>query len=262
MNRDTVTGTYARTALMERLEEEVQRGLRYGDEFSLLVLDLDHFKSVNDAFGHSRGDAVLAELAARVQAAARASDVLFRYGGDEFVLLLPRTSREQAAALARRLADAIAAAPFAGTPPLSLGASVGVAAFPEDGSTATALFDRADARMFQAKRGGGRVVARDIPQRLGDALDGTGRLVERAGALEHGAPGAAACCARRSTWQRFAATACSPCAGARKGGPSPCPPSAPPARGWTRRPCAPAAPPPWPRSSGAPPPPRGARRWW
>ena len=116
MNRDTVTGAYARTALMERLEEEVQRGQRYGDAFSLLVLDLDHFKSVNDAFGHSRGDTVLAELAGRVHATARGSDVLFRYGGDEFVVFLPRTSREQGTALARRLADEIAREPFPGTP--------------------------------------------------------------------------------------------------------------------------------------------------
>ena len=184
MNRDTVTGAYARTALNERLEEEVQRGLRYGEEFSLLLLDLDNFKSVNDAFGHSRGDAVLAELAARVQSAARASDVLFRYGGDEFVLFLPRATREQAAALARRLADEISATPFAGSPPLSLSASVGVAAFPGDGATATALFDRADARMYQAKRGGGRVMAQDAPERLDDALRQAGRPVERADALE------------------------------------------------------------------------------
>jgi diguanylate cyclase (GGDEF)-like protein len=184
MNRDSVTGAYARTALMERLDEEVRRGARYGDTFSLLVLDLDHFKSVNDAFGHSRGDAVLSELAARVQAAARASDVLFRYGGDEFVLFLPRTSREQATALARRLADEIAGTPFQGRPPLSLTASVGVAAFPADGATAGAVFDRADARMFQAKRGSDRVMSQDPPQRLADALRGTGRLVERADALE------------------------------------------------------------------------------
>ncbi|HYR08884.1 MAG TPA: diguanylate cyclase [Longimicrobium sp.] len=179
-----MTGAYARTALNERLEEEVQRGLRYGEEFSLLLLDLDNFKSVNDAFGHSRGDAVLAELAARVQSAARASDVLFRYGGDEFVLFLPRATREQAAALARRLADEISATPFAGNPPLTLSASVGVSAFPEDGTTAAALFDRADARMFQAKRGGGRVMDQDTPQRLSDALSQVGRPVERADAVE------------------------------------------------------------------------------
>lgn len=184
MNRDTLTGAYARTALTDRLEEEVQRGLRYDEEFSLLLLDLDSFKSVNDAFGHSRGDAVLAELAARVQSAARASDVLFRYGGDEFVLFLPRATREQAAALARRLADEISATPFAGNPPLSLTASVGVAAFPEDGATAAALFDRADARMFQAKRGGGPVMDQDTPQRLSDALRQASRPVERADALE------------------------------------------------------------------------------
>src|SRR5215510_6090716 len=84
--RDALTGVYARIALLERLEEEIHRGRRYGEPFSILLLDLDHFKSVNDAFGHARGDATLIEFVQRVQSAARNSDVLFRLGGDEFVL--------------------------------------------------------------------------------------------------------------------------------------------------------------------------------
>ena len=90
MVRDALTGVYAKVALLERLEEEVHRGHRYGEAFSILLLDLDYFKSVNDAFGHARGDATLAEFVTRVQLAARNSDVLFRFGGDEFLLFLPR----------------------------------------------------------------------------------------------------------------------------------------------------------------------------
>ncbi|HET6229395.1 MAG TPA: GGDEF domain-containing protein, partial [Longimicrobiaceae bacterium] len=128
--RDALTSVYAKSALYERLHEEVQRGLRYDEPFSLLLLDLDHFKSVNDAFGHARGDAALTEFADRIQAAARGSDVLFRYGGDEFVLFLPHTLHDDATLLAQRLLAEVAATPLQGTPPLSLSVSVGVATFP------------------------------------------------------------------------------------------------------------------------------------
>ncbi len=150
MVRDALTGVYAKVALLERLEEEVHRGRRYGEPFSILMLDVDHFKSVNDAFGHARGDAALTEFVARVQNAARNSDVLFRYGGDEFVLFLPRTAHDQATILAGRLVEQIAGLPFAGQPPLSLTVSVGVATLPVDGSTAEELLARADARMYEA----------------------------------------------------------------------------------------------------------------
>src|SRR6185369_11287330 len=152
--RDALTGVYTRVALVKRLDEEVHRALRYGDPFSLLLLDLDHFKSVNDAFGHARGDSTLTELAGRLHALARHSDVLFRYGGDEFVLFLPRTTREQATVLADRLVEQIASTPFEGKPPLTLTLSVGVATLPDDGTTAEQLLGRADARMYEAKRTG------------------------------------------------------------------------------------------------------------
>ena len=184
MSRDMLTGVYAKSALAARLDEEVHRGLRYGDFFAVLLLDLDHFKSVNDAFGHARGDAVLEEVVRRIRKVARGSDVLFRFGGDEFVLVLPRTTREQAGILARRLVEAAAATPLPGTPPLWISTSIGVCAFPEDGTTSTALFERADARMYEAKRGGrGRVVETDEGPAPG-VFNDEGRLVERSEALE------------------------------------------------------------------------------
>ena len=185
MVRDALTGVYSKVALLERLEEEVHCGQRYGDSFSLLLLDLDHFKSINDAFGHARGDATLTEFVARVQATARNSDVLFRYGGDEFVLFLPRTTHEHAAILADRLVAQIAGATFPGQPPLSLTVSAGLATLPDDGSSAEELLARADARMYEAKRGGrARVVSVD-PQRDAELLlDEGARLIERLDALE------------------------------------------------------------------------------
>jgi len=185
MVRDALTGVYAKVALLERLEEEIHRGRRYGDAFSVLLLDLDHFKSVNDAFGHARGDASLTEFVARVQRAARNSDVLFRYGGDEFVLFLPRTTHEHAKILAERLLEEVTGTPFSGQPPLTLSTSIGVATLPEDGSTAEELLARADARMYEAKRqGGGCVVSVDPTRDAEVLLDEGTRLIERLEALD------------------------------------------------------------------------------
>ncbi|MGH7461311.1 MAG: diguanylate cyclase, partial [Longimicrobiales bacterium] len=185
MVRDALTGVYAKVALLERLEEEVHRGRRYGEPFSILMLDLDHFKSVNDAFGHARGDATLTEFVERVQSAARNSDVLFRFGGDEFVLFLPRTSHEQATILAARLVEQISSTSFLGHPPLSLTVSVGVATLPDDGTNAQELLARADTRMYDAKREGrSRVVSVDLARDAEVLLDEGGRLVERLAALD------------------------------------------------------------------------------
>jgi diguanylate cyclase (GGDEF)-like protein len=185
MVRDALTGVYAKVALLERLEEEVHRGRRYGEAFSILLLDLDYFKSVNDAFGHARGDATLAEFVARVQLAARNSDVLFRFGGDEFLLFLPRTSHEQATILAERLVEQVSGSPFAGHPPLSLSVSIGVATMPDDATTAEELLGRADARMYEAKREGrSRVVAVDPSRDAELMLDEGTRLIERLDAID------------------------------------------------------------------------------
>src|SRR5947209_20389806 len=107
VSRDPLTGALTRGGMHERTQEQVDRYRRYGERAALLVIDLDHFKSINDAFGHARGDQVLVELVGRLQRSIRASDLLFRNGGDEFMLLLPQTSPDRAGGLAQRLLDEI-----------------------------------------------------------------------------------------------------------------------------------------------------------
>lgn len=174
---DPVTGTRSRASLQAYLQREL---IRSDDPCAVFLFDVDFFKTVNDVYGHLRGDRVLRQLADFVKATARRQDVLFRYGGDEFVLVLPDTGRTEAIRLALRLTERIRAAEFAGEPPLHLTVSLGVAVFPEDGQTPTALLDCADRRNYLAKRRGrGGAVADDADI----AEDDGSRLWERDGAL-------------------------------------------------------------------------------
>jgi diguanylate cyclase (GGDEF)-like protein len=160
--RDELTGAYSRAALNSQLEFEAAQARLNNTPFSLIVFDLDHFKSINDAFGHSRGDQVLVSFVQRVEAAIRHSDLLFRFGGDEFALLLPQTDRSHAGVLGRRLVDTINATPLEGEPPVTVSLSGGLASFPEDADSVEALFEKADQRNYQAKRvGRGRLVVED-----------------------------------------------------------------------------------------------------
>ena len=144
--RDPLTGAFDRGAFDLIIQSEIERALLQGTHLSLCVFDLDHFKSINDAYGHSRGDAVLRELVRRVSQLIRDSDRFFRYGGDEFVLLLPSADAHQAAMLAGRLLDGIHSTPMPGEPPLAITLSVGVATLPMDGTTVTEIFQAADSR--------------------------------------------------------------------------------------------------------------------
>jgi diguanylate cyclase (GGDEF)-like protein len=185
MVRDPLTGVYSRVTLEQRLKEEIERAIRYDTPFSIILLDLDHFKSINDGFGHRRGDQILVEFTGRLRELSRRSDILYRYGGDEFLFLLPNTSKTQANLLANRLLEEIASKSFGQAPPIYLSLSLGVAAAPEDASTAEALFEKADQRHYVAKRlGRGRVISED-PQRDEDLLlfDEEARLLERDEAL-------------------------------------------------------------------------------
>ncbi len=148
---------------------------------------MDFFKTVNDVYGHARGDLVLRQVAERVAGLSRRGDTLFRYGGDEFVLLLPGTGRDEAVRLALRITDGVRAAGFPGEPPLFLTISLGVAAAPGDGDTPAALLAAADRRNYLAKRRGrdGAVADDAEDAATGDArvADTGGRLWERDAAL-------------------------------------------------------------------------------
>lgn len=148
---DELTKLPNRRALAQRFLEEVQRARRHHDAIAFVMIDLDHFKHVNDTYGHLNGDAVLAELAQILVTGKRESDVCARYGGEEFALILHETEEAGARTLAERIRAKVAAATFPGG--LKLTISVGVAAT-TDAALFTQLIDRADQALYAAKQGG------------------------------------------------------------------------------------------------------------
>ncbi len=168
-DRDPLTGFFNHRYLHERLSEEVVRAVRTRRALSVLMLDIDDFKVVNDTFGHVYGDRVLVHVAERIRGTLRASDVAARYGGDEFAVILPETSREDAEAVASRILAAFGASPFVadGRPPFAVSASIGIATHPDDGYSATSLIAIADIGMYDAKDDGGNRVAVAALERSG-----------------------------------------------------------------------------------------------
>jgi len=160
---DHLTGALSRQAFDTRLREELERARLYQYNLSLVFLDLDYFKEVNDTYGHKRGDEVLISFVARVKANLRTTDLLFRFGGDEFVLLLQGVDQSRGPALVQHLLDDVRSMQIIGDPPLTITFSAGLAYFPIDGDTAEMLLEVADRRVYFAKRGGrGRVADRSI----------------------------------------------------------------------------------------------------
>jgi diguanylate cyclase (GGDEF)-like protein len=150
---DPLTGLWNFRYLSMSLAREIERSTRFDRPLAVLMLDLDHFKSVNDAYGHARGDAVLRELAHRVHEQIREVDTFARYGGEEFVVVLPETTVEGAAQLADRICVAVRREPFLmdADEPLDVTVSIGGAAFPEHGSTPATLMRAADKALYVAK---------------------------------------------------------------------------------------------------------------
>ena len=153
--RDELTGLHNRRHLMTQLEADLDRARTTGTRLALILLDIDHFKAVNDGFGHATGDHLLAATAHALAGSVRAGDTVARYGGEEFVVLLPDSSLEQGLATAeelRRRCAAVLVASHRGT--ISTTVSAGVAAFPHCGWTASALLQAADEAHYVAKAAG------------------------------------------------------------------------------------------------------------
>ncbi|MCZ3387602.1 MAG: diguanylate cyclase [Actinomycetia bacterium] len=154
---DQMTGVWNYRYLLTSLNREVERALRFDRSLSVLMLDLDHFKLVNDAHGHPRGDAVLREFASRVQAEIREVDTLARYGGEEFAVVLPETTATGAENLAQRICAAIRSQTFTGDEseaPVSVTVSIGGAVYPEHGGSSRELIQAADRALYSAKAAG------------------------------------------------------------------------------------------------------------
>ena len=158
---DPLTQVVNRRALFGRLGAELERARRYNSVMSVLMLDIDHFKDINDTHGHLIGDDVLREVAGLLQTTVRSVDVVARYGGEEFVVVLPETPLAGAVTFAERIRVLIESHPFCPAQgPLSITVSVGVAAFPAEGvETIENLFARADDALYRAKAEGRNAVA-------------------------------------------------------------------------------------------------------
>ena len=159
-HHDVLTGLANRTLLRRRLEEEIARGQVGGPGFAVLCLDLDRFKPVNDVYGHAAGDQLLQQVAQRLAACLRHTDLCARTGGDEFVILLALTDEpDRAQALAERLLGTLSHPFDLGFAEVTISLSVGVALFPEDGATAEEILRAADIALYRAKEGGRADVA-------------------------------------------------------------------------------------------------------
>lgn len=152
--RDPLTGVNNRTAFDTSLKREVDLARRHGTALGMVILDIDHFKQVNDRFGHLVGDCVLRDVAEHAAACVRSTDMLFRYGGEEFVILLSSTSMQGAKRLAERIRTAVEGLNCRyGAASVRITASLGVACLHSDDTPQT-LFERADRALLQAKQEG------------------------------------------------------------------------------------------------------------
>lgn len=154
-SHDGLTGLPNRMLFMQKLEEAIDRARVNGSRLAVLFIDLNRFKQINDQYGHSVGDDVLAIVARRLQQVLHPGDVVARLGGDEFIVLVKgERSAEAAPAIAARIVRTIDDELLIGDQPMAVGASIGISQFPSDGDSAEALLLNADAAMYAAKSGG------------------------------------------------------------------------------------------------------------
>jgi diguanylate cyclase (GGDEF)-like protein/putative nucleotidyltransferase with HDIG domain len=166
---DGLTGLFNRRHFEERLNEEVSRHSRYGDVFSIFMIDLDNFKAYNDTYGHPAGDILLGQIGKIIKSSVRNVDHAFRYGGDEFVVILPQTAGDDAYVVAERVRGQIAGEMEKKA--ITVTCSIGLASYPTDGAVADELVDAADNALYHAKRTGGNRIflsSKFLSEPLGD----------------------------------------------------------------------------------------------
>jgi diguanylate cyclase (GGDEF)-like protein len=165
---DSLTGLYNRKHLMETLENEVARSKRHKHDFSVLVIDIDHFKEYNDTYGHLAGDEVLSRLATVFKESVRSCDYVARYGGEEFILVLPEIGPEDGVKAAERIRKKVAKESFAGDgETIQVTVSVGVASYPKDGDDSQSIIRHADTALYKSKESGRNrvVLAGETPKK-------------------------------------------------------------------------------------------------
>jgi diguanylate cyclase (GGDEF)-like protein/PAS domain S-box-containing protein len=162
--QDELTGLCNRRELKKRMDEEIRRAERYGQRFSIWMLDVDHFKQVNDTYGHQGGDRVLRILAGNLKQMLRETDVAARFGGEEFIVILSHTGIEQAEQMAERVREELSRQEIIldGGRSLSVTASIGVAAYPQHGTTVDDLITVADQALYAAKQRGRNQVCANL----------------------------------------------------------------------------------------------------
>ncbi len=151
-NTDGLTGLYNHRHFHERLDHEIARGSRFGTTFSLIMLDIDLFKAYNDIHGHLAGDEILRRIAVCINTSVRSLDIAFRYGGEEFAIMLPEARLDDARKVAERIRKTIAARTSSKAPPIT--ASLGIANWPIDGVMKAEIISCADAALYRAKQTG------------------------------------------------------------------------------------------------------------
>ena len=173
---DPLTGLANRRKIQELLARVQAQAQRYGSHFSLAMLDLDGFKQLNDTYGHLAGDAVLRQVAEVLKEHTRAADIAGRYGGDEFLLVLPETAADEAAVLAHNLREALAGDPYLTETGerVAVRMSSGIAAYPQDGRDVNELIAVADAHLYASKHRGGDAVTHGDKGRANRDQKGSG----------------------------------------------------------------------------------------
>jgi diguanylate cyclase (GGDEF)-like protein len=181
---DSLTGLYNRKHLMETLDNEVARSKRHKHDFSVLVVDIDHFKEYNDTYGHLAGDEVLSRLASVFKKSVRSCDYVARYGGEEFIIVLPEIAPQDGVQAAERIRKKVVKEKFASDgEPIKVTVSVGVASYPKDGDDPQAIIRHADVALYNAKETGRNcvVLAGETPKKKRKKAKSKGKTATRGG---------------------------------------------------------------------------------